>query len=258
MSSIPVEPPREIPTEYAADFTMNYEIPILDWYINNTLETSIVWDDKVMSDMLEQSTYENVITNCARIDGYDAAKLIMAGLQKIENLPGKSVAVIGSLDPWIECICMNNGIKDVTTVEYNPPVCTHPDLKIMSYNDFVVSDKKYDIIISYSSIEHSGLGRYGDPIDPNGDLKAMDQMVEKLNADGHMLLGIPIGKDSIVWNAHRVYGRKRLKLLLKDVTLVDWIGEVDQTYFDTCDYTVYCPQPLMTLKHKTDKTDNTE
>ena len=251
MSSIIVnEPPREMPKEYASEFTMNYEIPILDWYINNTLETSIVWDDNVMTDMLEKSTNENIIINGARIDGYDAAKIVVVGLQKIDDLPNKSVAVIGSLEPWIECICMNNGIKDITTVEYNPPVCTHPYLKIMSYNDFVVSDKKYDIIISYSSIEHSGLGRYGDPIDPNGDIKAMEQIVEKLNINGHILLGIPVGKDSIVWNAHRVYGRKRLNLLLKDVILTDWIGEVDQTYLDTADYTAYCPQPLMTLRHK--------
>jgi hypothetical protein len=145
---------------------------------------------------------------------------------------------------------MNNGITDITTVEYNPPICDHPNLKIISYDDFVVSEKKYDIIISFSSIEHSGLGRYGDTIDPNGDIKTMEQMVEKLNSDGHILLGIPIGKDSIVWNAHRVYGKKRLELLLKDVVLIDWIGDVDQTYFDTCELTVYCPQPLMILKHK--------
>lgn len=250
LSSTEKIPPHEIPDEFVSGFTMNHEIPVLNWYFNNTLATSIVWDDKVMSNMLINSTYENIITNGAKIDCYDAAKLIMVGLQKIEGLPSKSVAVIGSLDPWIECICMNNNITDITTVEYNPPICSHPYLKIISYNDFVGSDKKYDIIISYSSIEHSGLGRYGDPIDPNGDIKVMEQIVEKLNINGRILLGIPIGKDSIVWNAHRVYGRKRLNILLKDVILSDWIGEVDQTYLDTADYTVYCPQPLMTLERK--------
>ena len=114
-SSIEKIPPTEIPIEYASEFTMNHEIPVLNWYFNNTLNTSIVWDDKVMSDMLAITTYENIITNGAKIDCYDAGKNIMVGLQKIDNLSNKSVAVIGSLEPWIECICMNNGITDITT-----------------------------------------------------------------------------------------------------------------------------------------------
>ena len=31
----------------------------------------------------------------------------------------------------------------------------------------------FDFAASFSSIEHSGLGRYGDPIDPIGDLREM-------------------------------------------------------------------------------------
>ncbi len=30
-----------------------------------------------------------------------------------------------------------------------------------------------DFAFSYSSIEHNGLGRYGDPLDPNADLRDM-------------------------------------------------------------------------------------
>jgi len=78
----------------------------------------------------------------------------------------------------------------------------------------------------------------------------MDQMVEKLKIDGHILLGIPVGKDSIVWNAHRVYGHRRLKILFKNVVEIDWISEIDRTYLDTCEYGVYNPQPLFILKHK--------
>jgi hypothetical protein len=32
-----------------------------------------------------------------------------------------------------------------------------------------------DFAVSYSSWEHDGLGRYGDPVDPWGDVKAMQR-----------------------------------------------------------------------------------
>ena len=44
-----------------------------------------------------------------------------------------------------------------------------------------LSDNLYDIVIQYSSIEHSGLGRYGDYLDPEGDLKAMNDIYDNLH-----------------------------------------------------------------------------
>ena len=34
----------------------------------------------------------------------------------------------------------------------------------------------FDLTVSYSGIEHDGLGRYGDPINPEGDISAMREM----------------------------------------------------------------------------------
>jgi hypothetical protein len=31
----------------------------------------------------------------------------------------------------------------------------------------------FDVVLSISSFEHDGLGRYGDPLNPDGDLAAM-------------------------------------------------------------------------------------
>jgi hypothetical protein len=78
----------------------------------------------------------------------------------------------------------NKGLQKITTIEYNPPACNDARIQIISYDDFVHLDAKYDIIISYLSIEHSGLGRYGDELDPFGDLKAMEQIRNKLNTNG--------------------------------------------------------------------------
>jgi hypothetical protein len=142
-----------------------------------------------------------------------------------EFIQDKNIAVIGTQYPWIEAILVHAGAKSITTVEYNVPICDHDIIKTISYDDFCKSSDKYDAIFSYSSIEHSGLGRYGDPLNPNGDIETMEHIYKSLNDSGFCFLGIPIGMDCLVWNAHRIYGEKRLKLLyLNKFKEVEWIG----------------------------------
>ena len=62
----------------------------------------------------------------------------------------------------------------------------------------------FDVIISYSSIEHSGLTRYGDAPHPWGDLVTMAKNWCYLHDDGLAFIGVPANiKDSICFNAHR-------------------------------------------------------
>jgi hypothetical protein len=226
-------PPRYIPSDLINEFTMNSTIDVYDWYLNETVSTPIVWDDNMMATYINALTEHNIRNNIHGIDSYyNGSLMLINGLNLIENIENKSVAVIGSQKPWIECICLNMGSKDVTTVEYNPPKCNYPNLSIISYNDFQNQEKKYDIIISYSSIEHSGLGRYGDGINPYGDLIAINDIKQKMHNDSYLLLGVPIGVDGIAWNAHRIYGKKRLPLLLDGLTQIKWIGN-DSSLLDT-------------------------
>ncbi len=56
------------------------------------------------------------------------------------------------------------------------------------------------------TLEHIGLGRYGDPIDPNGDLTAMKELARVTAPGGSLLVAMPMGKDMrIQFNAHRIY-----------------------------------------------------
>lgn len=54
-------------------------------------------------------------------------------------------------------------------------------------------------------IEHIRLGRYGDPLDANGDLKAFDELIRVLAKGGNLLIVVPVGKPRICFNAHRIY-----------------------------------------------------
>ena len=75
----------------------------------------------------------------------------------------KSFLVIGSQLPWIESLLLYLGAK-VTTLEYNPYKTNHPNVTCITpkeFSKFVKEDKAplFDAAITFSSVEHSGLGR---------------------------------------------------------------------------------------------------
>lgn len=75
------------------------------------------------------------------------------------------------------------------------------------------------------TIEHVGLGRYGDPIDYDGDLKAITEMIRVLAPGGNLLFVTPVGQPRIEFNAHRIYAYEHIiaafaPLQLKEFALV--------------------------------------
>jgi len=71
-------------------------------------------------------------------------------------------------------------------------------------------------------VEHIGLGRYGDPLDPEGDLKAIAELTRVLAVGGHLLFVVPIGKPRIVFNAHRIYSYDQIIEYFADLKLVEF------------------------------------
>jgi SAM-dependent methyltransferase len=77
-----------------------------------------------------------------------------------------------------------------------------------------------DSISALHSIEHFGLGRYGDPVNYHGYLKALENIAKILQNRGKFYFSVPIGPQRIEFNAHRVFSVKYLlDLLNKDFIL---------------------------------------
>jgi SAM-dependent methyltransferase len=73
------------------------------------------------------------------------------------------------------------------------------------------------------TIEHIGLGRYGDPINPDGDLLAIEELKRVLAKNGSLLFVVPIGKKAIIqFNAHRIYTVEQIKQYFKDLVLEEF------------------------------------
>ena len=190
-------------------------------------------------------------------------------------LEGLTVAVLGSMEPWWEAVCLAHGASRVTTIEYNRLTYDHPDVRTLTPGEWYAggsgggesnpvnnpvpvndlssvgtelvgrggrgngaSDKdsdsppafdspdhrpqspppqRFDVALSISSFDHDGLGRYGDPLAPDGDLHAMHVARTLLltPTTGKLLLTVPVGPDVIAWNLHRRYGKHRLPKLLR-------------------------------------------
>ena len=75
--------------------------------------------------------------------------------------------------------------------------------------------------MSFSSLEHSGLGRYGDAFNPWGDRITMARMWCVLKPGGHALVGFAVSEvDTISFNAHRIYGPIMLPHILANYKLL--------------------------------------
>ena len=219
-------PYLEIPKELKSKYTMNGIIPIFDFYINDNVNNRIIWNNEYINNLIDMYKPENIkngkYVSCPY--GFHPVSKLLESFEKF-NIYNKNVAVIGSQTPWIECILLNLG-NNVTTIEYNVPECNYPNLKCKNYfTDFKNTRELYDCIVTFSSIEHSGLGRYGDPLDPDGDIKTMNDIYNNLKTHGLCIWGAPVGHDVVAWNAHRIYGKIRLPLIFKNFKELEWFGD---------------------------------
>lgn len=77
-----------------------------------------------------------------------------------------------------------------------------------------------DSVSSLHVIEHFGLGRYGDPIDYFGYLKAIENIAKIVKMGGTFYFSVPIGPQRIEFNAHRVFSISYLiKVLSESFTI---------------------------------------
>lgn len=71
-------------------------------------------------------------------------------------------------------------------------------------------------------VEHVGLGRYGDSLDAEGDLKAIAELSRVLAPGGNLLLVVPVGAPRVQFNAHRVYSYEQVVASLPGLRLVEF------------------------------------
>jgi hypothetical protein len=97
-------------------------------------------------------------------------------------------------------------------------------LEAVTVEELQRNPRAFDGALCISSFEHDGLGMYGDPLDPDGDLKAMRDMRKLVTTGGLLFLSIPVGRDALNFNVRRIYGRLRLPLMLAGWETIETFG----------------------------------
>lgn len=216
-------PPRTMPPDLVDRYTMGAEIPLLRYYIHEGDPKPLRWTTRSFG------WFPQRVAKRKRLYYGDTDLYLYQALDAC-NPRGLDLVILGSETPWYECICVHYGAK-VTTIEYRDVDCQIPGLRVVKPDVFENAPAQFDLALSISSVEHAGLGRYGDPLDPDADLKAMADMARLLKPGGKLVLAVPMGRDAVVWNAHRIYGRTRWPRLIEGWRVVHSFG-FDESIMD--------------------------
>ena len=92
-------------------------------------------------------------------------------------------------------------------------------------------DRSIESLSCLHVAEHIGLGRYGDPLDPSGSLKAMDELQRVVALGGDLLFSLPVGRPRVCFDAHRVHAPRTVIERFDELELVEFAGVDDDGSF---------------------------
>lgn len=238
------EPPKDIPPEMWEAFTMAGRVDSVPWYFNSLVRNTTLhftkaeiltkeYMDKLVS-LVEAGTPRDSYAYMGE-DGQIVfgSALIDAAVTEV-GVSGLTVLVIGTMLPWLEAVLLARGAARVVTVDFAYKISEHPDWEWLRPADFRRQYLEgrlplFDRVFSYSSVEHSGLGRYGDALNPWGDIMTIAQAWCVSSKEARLVLGVPTdverndgtpGHDRIMFNAGRIYGPLRYPFLT-----TNWVFE---------------------------------
>lgn len=79
--------------------------------------------------------------------------------------------------------------------------------------------------------EHIGLGRYGDALNPNGSLRAAEELTRVLKPGGTLLFAVPVGRPRTCFNAHRIFSPTAIPGFFPGLQTIECSGVTDEGVF---------------------------
>eukprot|EP00182_Erythrolobus_australicus_P007202 CAMPEP_0185834130 /NCGR_PEP_ID=MMETSP1353-20130828/4468_1 /TAXON_ID=1077150 /ORGANISM="Erythrolobus australicus, Strain CCMP3124" /LENGTH=390 /DNA_ID=CAMNT_0028532507 /DNA_START=96 /DNA_END=1268 /DNA_ORIENTATION=+ len=223
------KPPKNVPAELRSEFTIQDRVPISTkhYLVHNYFERSAppVWSQKFIMHYREMAK-AGTLAGSYNVDTTNAMR---AALDKIP-VPGSRALVVGSERPWIESLLLNRDAREVLTLEYGKIRSEVPNLITMQPREFASKYASgelelFDLVFTFSSLEHSGLGRYGDALNPWGDILSVAKMWCVTKPGGLLVLMVPVSATDVLhMNAHRLYGPLRTPYLMTNWDRIQFEG----------------------------------
>lgn len=142
--------------------------------------------------------------------------------------PLKLVDVGSRVDGYIAHILTFREVEvfDVRKLESNVDGLSFRQIDLSEINSTPIAYA--DCVSSLHALEHFGLGRYGDKLDLDGWKIGLMNMVRMLKPNGNLILAVPVGRQRIEFDAHRVFSPEtivneasKLGLKLESYSYVD-------------------------------------
>lgn len=145
------------------------------------------------------------------------------------NRPERHVDIGSRVDGFVAHVAAFRPIEvlDIRPLDRYIPNVEFRQADLMQLPDELI--EYTDSLSSLHVIEHFGLGRYGDPIDVHGHLKALDNLYRIIKPGGKFYFSVPIGKQGVYFNAHRVFAVNYLIELLEQRYTIDHFHYIDDT-----------------------------
>ncbi len=154
-------------------------------------------------------------------DSWAARRILATGAEEHVDV-GSRIDFVGILSASLP----------VTFVDFRPLKVTLPNVKTLtgSILELPFADGSVSSLSCLHVIEHIGLGRYGDPLDPQGTKKAAAELARVLAPGGNLFVGVPVGRERLCFNAHRIHAPRTIldyfaSLKLREFSCVVGEGE---------------------------------
>jgi SAM-dependent methyltransferase len=105
-------------------------------------------------------------------------------------------------------VALLSKVFPLTMVDIRPLSLPLDTIKFVegSILDLPFEDESIESLSSLCVVEHIGLGRYGDPLDPAGTEKAVAELKRVVKPEGHLYVSLPLDDSNrIYFNAHRAF-----------------------------------------------------
>lgn len=121
-----------------------------------------------------------------------------------EAIPKRHIDIGSRVDGFVAHVASYREIEvfDIRPIKANVPGIVFRQADLMRLNDSL--NECCDSLSCLHALEHFGLGRYGDPIDPLGHEAGFKNMAKMLSAGGTFYLAVPIGDACVEFNGLRI------------------------------------------------------
>jgi SAM-dependent methyltransferase len=135
-------------------------------------------------------------------------------------------------------VALLSKVLPVTMIDLRPLSLQLDSLRFQkgSILDLPFEDGSLSSLSSLCVVEHIGLGRYGDPLDPRGTEKAIAELKRVLAPGGHLWLSLPVADENAVYfNAGRVHSIDYILQLIEPLQVVEQayiVGNTLQSHYE--------------------------